>query len=913
MPRLLEDLRREITRNWARAHSVSHSLGTGTGLVLWYGLLLLTIPALSRQWPAFLAEQWPPIKASAPSDFLLSPLGLLYAGLCALVCIAFAWMARRRRVVFLAFAVTVLWLQLTDGTVGWDRLAIATLGLATLTILLEAFRQNIPFFRECHRNQVAVRKLAYRSLILWSPLLIFLFLGVQANQWLVRASAEFVYDTTPIDEYCAALTANGDEVVPCTGMDDLLEPAEVRAFGLQADAEHHIRTMFRARQRALLAALASPDAGVFGDGAAIEPLAIQMAAETRATDILGFGDSPDIQADHAARARRVAAVSRLTDEIRTTDAQINAIRRLNRGPMAATVARSAQVQAVERRRAELERSRQQQQDELEALEKEEAALAEKQIRALRTRLFGILRGLEINPKEIIVRAQGRSEQERRSQVALYMVEAMDRMEDRAIRAISSELRPYAADDDGAPDQDLAYAALGATRSCSAETESPNVVDKEGNPTAINSRRFPCWEIPEAGNPLTRLGLRESAGQSIDDWKDRQESAIHERFRAAVAAGYEGAAGSRDAAIGLADGVDPTIDLGRKKCSLLLIGNCIGNFVKHKTEEGYADAREKIGNEFSNAVSRESGAAAETLAEQLVIARAEASVMLQKSVQLMHQAVDGMHQIGIVLSVLLSFFLVLAIIKSLLYVFSTELFDSREVATIELDRGEAVEGEYVAGSILTLPLDFKQKLITKTVLDNQSLRKTLAPWPFSAPFARIRHGAYFLFNKGSHRPSSQNPMSFSQAEGKAIVDWQMKEGEEVVFDYRNFFGASENVKLRTTISLRLSTLLLGRFVFHSAYCSEGPGRLLLVVNGQVVKDQAAIDSTPLDRLIAFSKHTRFRVDSERTMRSVFMDGYTIVRVREEGQPAGLMLVEAIGSERSLMSGSLRFIKTLLLPF
>ena len=93
----------------------------------------------------------------------------------------------------------------------------------------------------------------------------------------------------------------------------------------------------------------------------------------------------------------------------------------------------------------------------------------------------------------------------------------------------------------------------------------------------------------------------------------------------------------------------------------------------------------------------------------------------------------------------------------------------------------------------------------------------------------------------------------------------------------------------------------------------PGRLLLVVNGQVVKDQAAIDSTPLDRLIAFSKHTRFRVDSERTMRSVFMDGYTIVRVREEGQPAGLMLVEAIGSERSLMSGSLRFIKTLLLPF
>ena len=157
------------------------------------------------------------------------------------------------------------------------------------------------------------------------------------------------------------------------------------------------------------------------------------------------------------------------------------------------------------------------------------------------------------------------------------------------------------------------------------------------------------------------------------------------------------------------------------------------------------------------------------------------------------------------------------------------------------------------------------------------------------------------------------MSFSQAEGKAIVDWQMEDGEEVVFDYRNFFGASENVQLKTTISLRLSTLLLGRFVFHSARCTGEPGRLLLVTNGQVVRDQGSIDSTPLDRLIAFSKHTRFRVDSERTMRSVFMDGYTIVRVNEPGRPSGLVLVEAIGSHRSLISGSIRFVKMLLLPF
>ena len=135
---------------------------------------------------------------------------------------------------------------------------------------------------------------------------------------------------------------------------------------------------------------------------------------------------------------------------------------------------------------------------------------------------------------------------------------------------------------------------------------------------------------------------------------------------------------------------------------------------------------------------------------------------------------------------------------------------------------------------------------------------------------------------------------------------------MVFSYRHFFGASANVRLKRTLSLRLSTILLGRLVFHSAQCTQGQGCLLLTVRGTVT-DHRQTDSTPLERLIAWNRHTRFRVASRGTLKSVFIDGYTVMRERDGDEPSGLIVVEAIGDDRNVFSGAAHFFKALFLPF
>jgi len=87
---------------------------------------------------------------------------------------------------------------------------------------------------------------------------------------------------------------------------------------------------------------------------------------------------------------------------------------------------------------------------------------------------------------------------------------------------------------------------------------------------------------------------------------------------------------------------------------------------------------------------------------------------------------------------------------------------------------------------------------------------LAPWPLSAVLGRLLHAKYFAYNRGG-RISGGKEIVLS-AKDKYIVYWKFSRGEEVVFRYGNFFGASENVELHTTISPSLSTLLLERVIF-----------------------------------------------------------------------------------------------------
>jgi hypothetical protein len=138
---------------------------------------------------------------------------------------------------------------------------------------------------------------------------------------------------------------------------------------------------------------------------------------------------------------------------------------------------------------------------------------------------------------------------------------------------------------------------------------------------------------------------------------------------------------------------------------------------------------------------------------------------------------------------------------------------------------------------------------------------------------------------------------------------MQPGDEVVFGYRDFVGASENVRLRSEISLRLSSLLLGRIFFRIAQCPAdgGEGRLLLKADVELV-DQAQIRAVPPERLLAWNRHARFSVHSGRTAWTTLVNGYTLVRKDRTGVPPGLIVVSSAESGTNL--GSIRYVRRIL---
>jgi uncharacterized protein (AIM24 family) len=148
------------------------------------------------------------------------------------------------------------------------------------------------------------------------------------------------------------------------------------------------------------------------------------------------------------------------------------------------------------------------------------------------------------------------------------------------------------------------------------------------------------------------------------------------------------------------------------------------------------------------------------------------------------------------------------------------------------------------------------------------------------------------------------MVASASGGMAIVEWKMRPGEEVVFGYREFFGASENIRLRSEISLRLSTLLLGRLVFRTARCEDGEGRLLLRAHVEE-HDLQHIRAIPPERLLAWHRHARFGIHSGRTLWKTLLNGYTLVRRDRPCGPDGQVVVSSEDAGSNL--GSIRFVR------
>ena len=152
---------------------------------------------------------------------------------------------------------------------------------------------------------------------------------------------------------------------------------------------------------------------------------------------------------------------------------------------------------------------------------------------------------------------------------------------------------------------------------------------------------------------------------------------------------------------------------------------------------------------------------------------------------------------------------------------------------------------------------------------------------------------------------RTPVQITATRGAEFVEWQLAEGESVVFSYRNFVGMSESVRLSALISARVTSQIFGSFIFPVA---TGPGTLILMTEGvpYVGATEGEAFSMPPSRLAAWQQSARFHVDSELGMLDVYLsEGYV------EPEPQSVLVMD-VDRQDGFGTGLARFIRRFLLP-
>lgn len=357
-------------------------------------------------------------------------------------------------------------------------------------------------------------------------------------------------------------------------------------------------------------------------------------------------------------------------------------------------------------------------------------------------------------------------------------------------------------------------------------------------------------------------------------------------------------------------------LTEKECDFLDLNCDAANLVKRILNGAYADIRRRAEQRFvANAIARaeafdkHADATANTARKEI---ESELVAMKLKT----KQTVYGVYQTSKVVQILLIAWLIVIMFKSFLYVFSRVIFDKETDIHVDLleHHGDAQQGTVRHLQEIMIPDDYPHTIYYKPNFQplGPAPRFSIPQWR-SSILSRMRFGAWNM-NRIDMPLKNQRGLTFNAIEAEYLVDWELEEGEEIIFKYGNFVAMNENVELRTVISLRVATMLMGRFIFHTARCKGGPGRLILRTRGKPATEEQVRQSIPASRLIAWNRYARFSVDSHLTRADIFLNGFNLRRseVDDENRPQGIIVVEADARSGNIMVGTLRFAKHFLLP-
>lgn len=331
----------------------------------------------------------------------------------------------------------------------------------------------------------------------------------------------------------------------------------------------------------------------------------------------------------------------------------------------------------------------------------------------------------------------------------------------------------------------------------------------GDPVPVVALRYPVHRLPFE----VSLDLSVARQFEVVDWRARQALATVDQ----VALRQSRGAGAQARELFSAVPQRPGITIA--SCEWYDLKCHIVGMVKRSLINAYVRVRTRTERAFVNEMQER----ADALAAGVTGTTQSVDEVLSRHIEdwsnATRESIASVFTVYRVLNVLAILWLIVIAIKSFLYVFARVIFDRKTDVHVDLaEEGTPFqEGKVTGVNEVTIPGDYAYDIYYK------SNYQPLGPAPrfsipqvFASMLSRIRYGAWNL-SRITMPCDDERGLTFNSVQADHLVDWQLEEGEEVVFSYRNFVAMNENVELRTIVSLRVSSILLGRCGLPSTFC------------------------------------------------------------------------------------------------
>lgn len=260
---------------------------------------------------------------------------------------------------------------------------------------------------------------------------------------------------------------------------------------------------------------------------------------------------------------------------------------------------------------------------------------------------------------------------------------------------------------------------------------------------------------------------------------------------------------------------------------------------------------------------------------------------------------------------LSLYAILVLFKSYLVVFARVLYADNSFKPLPEDAPEkAGSGKTKKlGDSFAIANNSKRKFYARdsAIGVNVVERKRLPHWHL-VPFARLLTGTYVLCFIDTSE-DYQQACNLKVDAPSELVFWELEDGEEVVINFRDFIAMSSDTKIASKISLRLSSLIFGKVIYHYAI---GPGAIIMrtrsaSISGRETKADGALNASGL---VAWNRNNEYNVVSSLTIVDTFFSGCSIRKSRKSDR----IIYDT--SQKRMNSGLFRGIwrtsRTFLLP-